>query len=651
MFIVIYNNESDFAIRLPSDKFKTINVKRFYSLVDKSDYLFNENLDEFYAHKISEHISLAENIDAKAIIIDKDLGELGRSVLLAGHIACNNFFKCPIILTDFSEINIEDSCLKSNILNNIFQTDGFYFRNYERLFSISDDLFSGEKKFGIELEIDKLKPISIKDISISPKRDSTHQSTNEWGAMRLASNFGLMNNVKFNYPKHLYFKYIANFLTGSNEKMDLEAGKNAKADESLHNLYNKILLIDDNADLGWKELLEKIFKSTVVIKKNNLELLALKNVNPDSYKEYDLVFLDLYLDKMKSDYKDSIDTLNYIKAKFPQVPVVIFTASDKASKLNEILENGADGMYTKESPLYFKDSAYSTANFEDFKKTCIFVSEKYKVLKPYWVNIQSILSNPTFKNIINSNDRKCKSRIEERLKMFYGLLKKGYEQRNYDKRTFYYSDNELAFMTLWSVLNEIQEAFFTKTIPELSINLKSGVTVTHHPNGDKLKYSENDPMWKLNGKTFLSYDNYNLEYIKDEKNVDTMNPVIESGRYLLRKGKKSSQLIEGAHRFNYSEFVTNKYVVADKRQIATQIAFILFVDASLKKSLNQLNYLNKLDELNEIRNKLYFTHGGDFKYTLEEMRNDMSFELTDKIKDLFNLIAFLLTADESTKIY
>jgi hypothetical protein len=69
--------------------------------------------------------------------------------------------------------------------------------------------------------------------------------------------------------------------------------------------------------------------------------------------------------------------------------------------------------------------------------------------------------------------------------MFLGLLKKAFEQTEFDKNTFFYSKWELSFLTLWSTLNEIQEAYYEKTQPELVLFHK-GKTYSHHV-GKKIK--------------------------------------------------------------------------------------------------------------------------------------------------------------------
>ena len=170
-------------------------------------------------------------------------------------------------------------------------------------------------------------------------------------------------------PKHLYFKYLSRFID-----KDYPA-----QNKSLHNLFNKILLIDDNADCGWIELLKNIhfeFDETkktfkgFIDKFTSTEILnAWKNVTPEKFNQYDLIYLDLYLEKGKADSSISLSGLNFIKENYPHIPIIIFTASDKAWNLDEVLQMGADAMYVKESPIYYRNKEYSSKNFNDFVAT------------------------------------------------------------------------------------------------------------------------------------------------------------------------------------------------------------------------------------------------------------------------------------------
>lgn len=641
MYILIFNNlKGVFPIEL-TDDFTQVNIHEFESLKDESDYLYNSNKNEFFLNKISESFDNATNSEVKAIIIDKNLGGSGwsRAIGLAGHIACTNYTKCsinsvPIILTDWANINIEDPTLKDNAINNIFQTEGFYYRKYEELFSKKADNLTGELKYLIDFEINRLKTIDFKRISIKSVYDSSHQATNEWGAMRLASNFGVFELINFTYPKHLYFKYLSRYITKSTALMD----------NSLNDLFSKVLLIDDNADCGWVELLSHIHKCQVD-KISSTEILRVwQTVTPDKFGHYDLIYLDLYLEKGKADSTNALSALKFIKRNFPHIPVIIFTASDKAWNLDDVLEKGADAMYIKESPLYYRDEEYSSRNYRDFIATIKYVYEKYKILRPYWIQISKIVSHESFKAIENS-PRKLRDRIDERLRMFYGLLKKGYEQWDYDKQTFFYSDYELAFMTLWSVLNEIQEAHFEKS--NISIVHSNGTTYHHHPDGTHTPLSRKQKwILKSNNRIFI---NNSISFSGTE--LDGTPKLKSPQRFEFQADSDSATTELKFDRRNspYYSLDPNGFSVNDHilKSLHPQIAYII-----LNRMAHTNNQLEDLYRLSEIRNSLYLTHGDSidsnfFISTERTKRVNSTITPEDDIKKLFDLVVFLLTDDPS----
>ncbi len=639
MYILIHNSNGPFSIDL-TDTFSQIDISAIYSLKNEDDYLFKSNQEEFFLNAVSESLDTSAYIEAKAIIIDKRLGGSGwyRAIRLASHITCTNYLRCtinrlPIILTDWVDLDLEDPSLKNAVFNNFFQTEGFYFRKYEAVFSVKTDKITGLLNYAIDGEIKKLKPVEIESVTISSSYDDRHQTTNEWGAMRLASNFGIFELIKFTYPKHLYFKYLSRFIK-----------KNpVPQDNSLNSLFSKILLVDDNANCGWVELLENIHKCSVDKRVSSAEVLAWQNITPEKFDQYDLIYLDLYLEKGNTSSSNALSVLKFIKDKYPHIPVVIFTASDKAWNLDEILEKGADAMYIKESPLYYRNDEYSLRNYKDFTDTIKYVYEKYKILRPYWVQIRKIISHTSFKNIENF-PRKLRDRIEERLRMFYGLLKKGFEQWDYDKQTFFYSDYEIAFMTLWSVLNEIQEAYFDKT--NISIVHSNGITYNHHPNRHNTPLSKKQK-WVLKSTGKLFIDNI-VAFSGSEP--DGTPRLKRPGKFDLQFDTATSDLKYDNRNVPYysidtnGQFSNNDYVT---KSLHAQIGYIL---------LNRVSHTNihlvNLFKLNEIRNSMYLTHGDSFDinfFTQTERAKRINSTITPQqdIKDLFDLVAYLLTDEPS----
>jgi CheY-like chemotaxis protein len=639
MYLLLHNSSGPFAIGLASN-FIPLNIKAFYLKIDEGNYLYKSNSEEYFANLVSEVLDKEAYKDVKAVLIDKNLGGSGwsRAMKLAGHFACSNYFKCcinkvPIILTDWSDLDIEDISLRDTVINNFFQTEGFYFKKYEDIFSLKTDKISASKLSAIDFEIKKLKCVTIDNLNVTNPYDNRHQSTNEWGAMRLASNFGVFNSISFSYPKHLYFKYLANFIKTNS----------TPEDKSINNLFNRVLLIDDNADCGWVELLKNIHNCPVDKRISCMEVLAWQNAAPEKFEQYDLIYLDLYLEKGKADSSSALSTLQFIKKNFPHIPVIIFTASDKAWNLDAVLEKGADAMYVKESPIYYRNGQYSLKNYQDFKDSITYVHEKYKILRPYWLLIKKVISHASFKALENS-PRKIRDRIEERLRMFYGLLKKGYEQRDYDKETFFYSDYELAYMTLWSVFNEIQEANYDKS--NISIMHTDGKNYNSHPDKKPLSYKQK---WILKKRSKIFIDN-TIQFTGSQMDG---SPRLKSGnKYEIQFDLATSDLLYNNKSPHYSidsknNFPSNDYVT---KSIAAQIAYII-----LNTPSHTSQQLENLYRLNDIRNSMYLTHGNSFNddfynKTERSKRSISTISPHRDIKDLFNLVSFLLTEDASNVI-
>jgi CheY-like chemotaxis protein len=130
----------------------------------------------------------------------------------------------------------------------------------------------------------------------------------------------------------------------------------------------KILYIDDKADIGWAAFLRKMiygndshnnFQCIVPQKSffdnvtsfetffDDVKLKIINNNNP-----VDCVLLDLRLADETGDIDDlndlsGIRLLKRIHQTFPALPVVMFTASNKANSVKKIIACGAEGLWTK----------------------------------------------------------------------------------------------------------------------------------------------------------------------------------------------------------------------------------------------------------------------------------------------------------------
>ncbi len=195
---------------IPEHSFLLVDISPFFAQEDSQNYLYTINKEEFFADSIAQSLDSDQYAAINAVIIDKHLDGDGwsRAIRIAGHIATTTYKKCqlnnlPIILTDKAELDLRDQTLMSTSISQPFQNGGFYFKTYGQLFTPEMDRVTGKQE--VLRNYQELAGVDYKKLKISGQEEDRHQSTNEWGAMRLAHNFGYASQIAFSYPRHLYF--------------------------------------------------------------------------------------------------------------------------------------------------------------------------------------------------------------------------------------------------------------------------------------------------------------------------------------------------------------------------------------------------------------------------------------------------------------
>jgi len=481
-----------------------------------------------------------------------------------------------------------------------------------------------------------------------PEQQGRHSVANQWGAYRMAEIGGL--KIEYSFPKTLYFKNLI-ALSSAAEPINLQFP-----------IVNKILLIDDNCNKGWSSCLKVIFGSAEI-----KEYVSWNDATLDGVKEqimtdqYDMIFLDYYLDEgeridrigkgknILKEIKGSREPNGILNEGLnPVIPVIMFTASNKAWNMDELYEAGADGYYIKEHPETAHDPEFSIENFKNFHKTVSNCLEKGNLLRKYWNKIKDVQEKPIFQD---KDPQLNKERISERLKMFLGLLKKAFEQTEFDKNTFFYSEWELAFLTLWSTLNEVQETWYEKSsnfIP-FEYNDSDGniQTLPHQPNGSTKIRSDN-VNWKIRGsdKFFILY----------QPALDSSKrPILKSYNsnfYSVKKYSTTQLDWYSASGFKFDDLkeIEEKWKYEEK--LFLQIAFLVEnIEVGIPLNyLQKTEYLKNLHKLNnESRNKHYLTHGEDsldenFSKLYREQREDIDWK--KNIEQLFEIVYFLCTGKQ-----
>jgi CheY-like chemotaxis protein len=321
--------------------------------------------------------------------------------------------------------------------------------------------------------------------------------------------------------------------------------------------------------------------------------------------------------------ENGINVLTKIKEYNPVLPIIMFTASTKATNMDSIYELGVDGYFVKEHPDARNDGNFSKKNLESFVNTTYNCFEKGVLLKSYWVRTQKIRKNNTIREQLISVNRtteltKFGDRIPERLEMFVGIMKKAFEQTSFDKTTFYYDQYETAFLTLWSSLNDLVAAYYERN------------TTTSHRN-----FQWKD---KFTGQIYVDFVGGNMvsPLVYDTNNSPYFSVTTDSNGNL-------SQIVTPP-KVNYQTTLSN------------QIAFLLYsicekygIDLQEKDK-----YYKILKEANDIRNSLWLTHSellstnylNNFKRTLKTDRvagNKNEAFWRKEILKLFSLIEFIVS--------
>lgn len=465
---------------------------------------------------------------------------------------------------------------------------------------------------------------SLEQITVKPYKSSGHQITNEWGAFKLAYTAGFYHLLSMieeqqEASKTLYFNYLKRKYINYNEVANTEG---VVAD---NNPTKKYLLIDDNYDKGWKLVFAEILKRADIgldaleeIKDINEEDLIGKITYRINQEDCQGILLDLRL-TASDDSKEKSNTnitdftggriLKALKEEFPFLPIIMVTASNKAWNMRQLLNEGADGYFIKEDPESNPSEEVSTNTYEAFVELIKDSQEKYKTLAPFWKYIDDIRKNPTL--ITERDGSVVQERIRERLRMFFGLLKRSFEDSKYNEQ-FHYSDKALAFMTLWSCLNDIQYIYFTKTeIP--TNNGKHIIEIKIEPNivSDRNIPPDFQILTKRRGTS-----NSVESFIKENwntKTFDIYNPIE------WKKDKDRSQSIG--------------------HQIAILLNAFLLNDDTLKETL-----LEQLFDLKEKRNALYLIHGNEEPSSIffkQLQKNNTQITPTDCVQ-LFEIVYLLL---------
>ncbi|GAA4398570.1 hypothetical protein GCM10023187_09380 [Nibrella viscosa] len=503
------------------------------------------------------------------------------------------------------------------------KNDSLLFQEVEKLYS---DLIKDGKN---EVDLFQFTSFESPEIPIQKPEGTNHQVTNDWGAYRLIQAAGIQ--PAHEYRKHLYFTYLQR-----SSKTPAPVSEELYKEKINSNL--KILLIDDNFDKGWKDSIERILKKCLlkgdcIVKIDAFEYaddvvnLLYEKDGKLPIDEYDLIYLDLRLPKNQANQSNPIvengkEVLINIKEANPIIPIIMFTASTKATNMDELYELGVDGYFVKEFPESRNDPNFSKFNLENFIRTTKNCINKGFLLKKYWYRIKrlrqsNIINEHSYRDRTITYSTKFSDRIPERLEMFVGILKKAFEQTDFDHSKFYYDQYETAYLTLWSCLNDITASCYSRTT----------------------RYARRQYRWEERFTNYVYVDFYNNIEVSPLR-YDSNTPPY----FTLALSDSQSR-----------DFLPTPSWISFQTSLFSQVAFLI-ISLCQKNSISDLErdkYLCLIKEANDVRNKLWLTHSdlfepnylSGFSRTLQSDRkiggkNEEFWQ--ERIADLFEVVEFLI---------
>lgn len=373
-----------------------------------------------------------------------------------------------------------------------------------------------------------------------------------------------------------------------------------------------VLVIDDEAEKGWAQILERIlepYSPAIKVAFNYDQAIFFTKI-----EEYDLIFLDLRFgetDHFNSKIEEfgGYKTLRTIKSdlsykNFP-TPVILFTATNKVWNIYKMLDLGADDFYIKEHPDLSYDLSFSQENYVRLLNTVEQLVVEGKKRKNIIKSISQI-KEWSSSNIKNENIRR---RVYEKLTIGYGLLFRRTTQFEQDK--FLFNNEVLAFIAFWSILEEVSKDFFKDNW--IKKGDKEGTMVGNR--------------WVLrNGAVFIE-DNVIVDGERREGNF----------RIGIGWDPKISTYISKTKLLKHDSPDISRY-----RGIVF-LSLQVYAIMLLYKNWEPIVAKNQFDPLNEYRNKIDFIHSSINSIFNDSLgKNQNSGEAFQKCKEMLDFIGKLI---------
>lgn len=263
--------------------------------------------------------------------------------------------------------------------------------------------------------VELIEPLTAKDyrpyfldlIKVKPNStEGRHSIANQWGAnvlSRIVLGAETDNALIKQARQSLYFKYVLALTLSEDAILSLSTGESTSEETerltTINAIGKKILLIDDEADKGWSDVLKRMLNgsSFKTIKEQAADFSSLSEEAQNEIKSgnYDLIFLDLRMNGAQEEGKvrpadfSGMKILKSIKELNKGTQVIMFTASNKAWNMKALMDAGADGYYIKESPEFAFSNSYSASNANELSQ-CITRCLNNGYLRDVYIKVKQI---------------------------------------------------------------------------------------------------------------------------------------------------------------------------------------------------------------------------------------------------------------------
>lgn len=484
-----------------ADEFGFIRIEYFQEITD-------QKIDEWVKHFFSKYP------DIEKIIIPVRLGKddsdytglrVGLHIRLTKELG-----KKRLIPIMFLSEQTRNEIIGNQIFNINEKTSVLLFTPGVKIigsFDLNKETIDG---FNNHITEEELKSQVLPKLLITNQREQGHQLANEWGVFRLAKFAGIeLTSIKL--PTDLYFKYQFS-------KTDLNVQPHGYTKIGLQSKGCDAMLIDDNANEGWKEVLEHILKSNINLHSSKLDILTTYE-EAYAYQDYeskDIIFLDLRLkpeedrasESLPLDELSGLKLLHKIKGINKGIQVIILTASNKAWNMKALLDAGADGYFIKESPEIPVSDDASKTNYDNLVKAIKEALDKnyLKVIDKIHKKAIEFIDNDF--STKNTNYQLFYDRARSSLDIAFELLKYASKDNKYFN---------LAYLTYYQILedytNQIENFEFVSTT-ECYVNNRTKRVISLS--------SSSKPEWALKYEKDRNRNYFQRTVIENEFKVESL---------------------------------------------------------------------------------------------------------------------------------